>query len=120
MTLHRRIFLFTRSFSFFFAALFPSRSARGFALRGVFALVIAAAFLVAFAGPFGPGSLWAQGGYEDGMAAYEDGDYLRAVKIWRPLAEAGDANAQYGLGKLYETGGGDLARDYARAAKWYR
>jgi hypothetical protein len=35
------------------------------------------------------------------------------------LAEQGDADAQFNLGLMYETGDG-VARDYAEAIKWYR
>ncbi len=56
----------------------------------------------------------------DGFAAYQEGDYERALDIWLPLAEAGDPIAQYNLGKLFEFGGGALRQDYVRAARWYR
>jgi len=68
---------------------------------------------------FGPGSARAQD-YDAGMAAFEAGDYERAVKIWDPLALSGDSTAQYSLGKLFETGNIDLERDYGRAVEWYR
>ncbi len=54
----------------------------------------------------------------DGAAAYEAGDYGEAAHIWRPLAEGGDAMAQFNLGLLYETGRG-VAEDAAEAASWY-
>lgn len=56
----------------------------------------------------------------DGIAAYRQGDYQRARDIWRPLAEQGDAVAQFNLGKLYEFGGGEMRQDYSQAARWYR
>ncbi|MDX1575064.1 MAG: tetratricopeptide repeat protein [Kiloniellales bacterium] len=56
----------------------------------------------------------------DGIAAYRQGDYQRARTIWRGLAEAGDAVAQFNLGKLYEYGGGEVRQDYVEAARWYR
>ena len=49
----------------------------------------------------------------DGAAAYEAGDYGEAAHIWRPLAEGGDAMAQFNLGLLYETGRG-VAEDAPR------
>lgn len=76
-------------------------------------LILSAALL------FGPGSARAQD-YNAGMAAFEAGDFERAVGIWDPLALAGDATAQYSLGKIYETGNMDLERDYGRAVEWYR
>lgn len=56
----------------------------------------------------------------DGIDAYRQGDYQRARDIWLPLAEAGDAVAQFNLGKLYEFGGGGLAKDHSQAVRWYR
>ena len=35
---------------------------------------------------------WA--GLDEGLAAYERGDYATAAREWRPLAEGGDAKAQ--------------------------
>ena len=55
----------------------------------------------------------------DGVAAYEAGDYAGAAKAWRPLAEGGDAMAQFNLGLLHETGRG-VAEDPAEAAAWYK
>ena len=60
---------------------------------------------------------WA--GYYEGLAAYNRGDYETALREWRPLAEQGDATAQYNLGVMYDNGRG-VARDYAEAVKWYR
>lgn len=55
------------------------------------------------------------GPFEDGVAAYKRGDYAAALRFWRPLAEQGDAAAQFNLGLTY-----GLAQDYAEAVKWYR
>ncbi|WP_179954118.1 tetratricopeptide repeat protein [Denitrobaculum tricleocarpae] len=59
-----------------------------------------------------------QASVEDGLAAYKAGRNAEAEKIWTPLAEAGDAVAQYSLGKLYETGANG-APDFEAAARWY-
>lgn len=40
--------------------------------------------------------------YEQGLRAYEDGEYDEAIEKWAPLAEAGDAEAQFRLGVLYQ------------------
>jgi TPR repeat protein len=40
------------------------------------------------------------------MDAWRKGDYSEAVAIWRPLAEAGDADAAYDLGQAYRLGRG--------------
>jgi TPR repeat protein len=44
--------------------------------------------------------------FQDGLDAYDRGDYTTALKEWRPLAEEGDALVQYNLGTLYEMGQG--------------
>jgi uncharacterized protein len=36
--------------------------------------------------------------YDKGVAAYNAGDYATARQEWRPLAEQGDAEAQFSLG----------------------
>ncbi len=47
------------------------------------------------------------------------GDYMTALRLWRPLAAQGYAYAQYNLGGMYREGQG-VPQDYAEAAKWYR
>jgi TPR repeat protein len=59
---------------------------------------------------------WA--GFEAGQLAYQRGDYATALKEWRPLAEQGDAGAQFDLGAMYHDGLG-VTQDYAEAVKWY-
>ncbi len=54
---------------------------------GVLALAIFALAVPANAGQF-----------EDGMAAYNRGDYATTLRLWRPLAEQGDTEAQNNLG----------------------
>jgi len=60
-----------------------------------------------------------QADYESAYAAYEAGDYETAFKELLPLAEAGDAKAQYRLGWMYTEGLG-VQQDYAEAFMWYR
>jgi tetratricopeptide (TPR) repeat protein len=55
----------------------------------------------------------------DAVAAYQRGDYATALRLWHPLAEQGDADAQFHLGVMYESGQGVLRND-AEAIKWYR
>ena len=57
--------------------------------------------------------------YEDGAAAYNEGDYATAKRLWLPLAEAGNADAQTMLGIIYEEGQG-VSQDDAAAVTWYR
>jgi len=55
----------------------------------------------------------------DGVAAYQRGDYVTAVSIFRSLADQGLADAQNNLGSLYANGEG-VTQNYAEAARWYR
>jgi TPR repeat protein len=63
--------------------------------------------VVVFAGP-----------WEDGMAAYSRGDYVPAVRVFRTLAEQGNAKAQNVLGVMFRKGEG-VARNPARAHMWF-
>jgi len=42
--------------------------------------------------------------FQKGFDAYERGDYTTALREWTPLAEQGDADAQYVLGLMYHNG----------------
>jgi len=59
---------------------------------------------------------WAD--FQAGMDANNRGDYATALREWRPLAEQGDAKAQFSFGLLYENGDG-VPRDYTKARQWY-
>jgi hypothetical protein len=61
----------------------------------------------------------ARAGAAEGMAAWRQGDFARALREWEPLAVRGDRVAQFNLGLMYENGQG-VGRDTARAALWYR
>ena len=56
--------------------------------------------------------------FEAGLEAYERGDYVAALNVYRPLAEQGNAQAQYHLGLMYENGHG-MAQDNVEALNWY-
>ena len=56
---------------------------------------------------------------DEAEAAYQRGDYATVIRELRPLAEQGDAEAQYNLGVIYDRGQG-VTQDYAEAVKWYR
>jgi TPR repeat protein len=58
------------------------------------------------------------GPLEDGRAAAARGDYAKALARFTLLAHAGDAQAEYELGRLFEGGLGVKADDKA-AADWY-
>ena len=59
---------------------------------------------------------WAD--YKAGEDAYNRGDYATALREWRPLAERGEALAQYNLGLLYRKGRG-VPQDDVQARQWY-
>ena len=61
----------------------------------------------------------AYAGFQEGLAAYERGEYASALREWRQLADEGDAVAQFGLGHLYAYGQG-VSKDEKHAAQWYR
>lgn len=52
-----------------------------------------------------------------GVDAIHAGDYRQAVRLLRPLAERGDANAQLWLSQLYTNGQG-VKRDRSRGEIW--
>ena len=54
-----------------------------------------------------------------GLEAYDAGDYATAFEAWRPLAEAGDVEAQLALAGLFSDGVG-VPPDHAEAVRWYR
>lgn len=55
----------------------------------------------------------------DAERAYAEGNFAKAVKVYRSLAEQGDAEAQLILGSMYDIGLG-VPQDYMEAVKWYR
>ena len=54
-----------------------------------------------------------------GVDAWAKGDFPRAVGEWRPLAIAGDADAQFNLAQAYKLGRG-VPLDPALAESWFR
>ncbi|MCZ6592664.1 MAG: peptidoglycan-binding protein [Alphaproteobacteria bacterium] len=57
--------------------------------------------------------------FRTGLDAYDRGDFAAALKEWRPLAEQGDARAQFNLGVILFNGQG-LPHDPVEAVEWYR
>ncbi len=69
-------------------------------------------------------NLWTSvmaGTYEEASAAIVHGDYETALKLLRPLAEAGDAEAQASLGDIYHKYEEfrKAGRNLEKALKWY-
>ncbi len=75
-------------------------------------LVAVAALLLAAALP-------ARADFKAGEAAHSRGDFATALRELRPLALAGNAQAQFYLGFIYRNGQG-TREDFAEAVKWYR
>ncbi len=55
---------------------------------------------------------------QKGVTAYTNGDYATALREWTPLAEQGDADAQFNLGQMYFNGQGVL-QDNIYAHMWF-
>jgi len=64
------------------------------------------------------GAAAAQATLEEGLEAYRQHDYVKAVAAWQPLADKGDAEAQYRMGSLYAEGKGVEQND-ATAMTWF-
>lgn len=60
---------------------------------------------------------WAD--YESGVAAFLDGDYATSFQELKPIAEQGNANAQFFLGVMYGMGQG-VPQDYTQSLMWFR
>jgi TPR repeat protein len=74
--------------------------------------LVAAALLIASAASVSAQSVRA------GIDAWQRADYSGAVAIWRPLAEKGDADAQFNLGQAYRLGRG-VPINLAAAKAWF-
>jgi TPR repeat protein len=62
------------------------------------------------------GGLWAD--LDKGLAAYDVGDYETSLSECQPLADEGNAIAQFCVGRLYANGFG-VAMNDALALQWY-
>jgi len=70
-------------------------------------------FVALFSGPLLAGNI------DDGYAAWRDGWYSHALRIWTPLAKQGDAALQFNIGWMYDHGKG-APEDNVVAINWYR
>ncbi|MBI1212160.1 MAG: sel1 repeat family protein [Alphaproteobacteria bacterium] len=80
-------------------------------------LAILFAALTLLLSTLGDGISWADA-FNDGFNAYLKSDYTTAMKILRPLAQAGNKAAALPVGTMYEKGQG-VPQDFAEALKWY-
>jgi uncharacterized protein len=74
--------------------------------------IAAMLLLFSFALPVAAGPL------EDATIAFNRRDYATALRLTRPLAEQGDATAQYNLGVFYDNGLA-VPQDHVRALMWF-
>jgi TPR repeat protein len=77
--------------------------------------IVTRAIIVAVVAAFAASPAWA--GFDEGKAAFDEGDYAAAMAEWMPLAEA--AEARYHISLLFRNGWGVL-RDDTEAARWRR
>ena len=80
-------------------------------MRGVLTLILAASLGLC-------SSIALGGDFQKGWAAYNSLDYAGAKAEWQDLADAGDADAAYGMGMLYGNGFGVDMNDEL-ALKYY-
>lgn len=57
--------------------------------------------------------------FEEGLRAYEDGDYRSALEVFRPLADEDHPMAQHMLGIMRRDGKG-VSQDHGEAVRWLR
>jgi len=55
----------------------------------------------------------------EGVAAYQRGDYVTAMRLLQPLADQGVPLVQFTLGAMYADGKG-TPQDYGQAVTWFR
>lgn len=53
-----------------------------------------------------------------GVEAYRNGDYKTALQEWMPIAEQGNADAQFSVGLIFDRGL-NVIPDYKAAVKWF-
>jgi hypothetical protein len=76
--------------------------------RRLLVFILAFAFGQVLAGPL-----------DSARNAYSNKEYRRAADLYLPLAQGGDATAQFNLGVMYDQGQG-VPRDDQQALYWYR
>ena len=66
---------------------------------------------------FGSVGMSASADFQKGLTAAQNGDFATALREWKPLAEQGNAGAQYNLGLMYVKGEG-VIQDNVYAHLW--
>ncbi len=55
---------------------------------------------------------------DEGVSAYQRGEYATAQRMLLPLAERGEALAQFALSEIYARGSAEVARDPGQSLAW--
>ncbi len=92
-------------------------------MKSVYTILATAVLAVAFnqsalAAPYQMTQQEAEQG-QRGVEAYNAGDYQRALRLWKPLADKGVSIAEHNYGRAYAEGTG-VKRNYKQAAYWYQ
>jgi serine/threonine-protein kinase len=56
---------------------------------------------------------------KQGQAAEGEGDLRTAMRLYREAARGGSGQAAKLLGDIYNTGKGEVPRDYSESLRWY-
>lgn len=91
---------------------YRNRHRRGWADHGPTALIFAGALAAIFSTPANAQD------FDKGLRAYSQKQFVAARAEFQPLAEAGQANAQYYMGAIFGLGRG-VDRDLDRAETWF-
>ena len=75
-------------------------------------------FLICAAALIGLTGVSAAQDVQTGIAAWQAGDYDKAVAAWRPLADAGNADAQFNVAQAYRLGRG-VPQNLNLAEQWF-
>lgn len=60
-----------------------------------------------------------QANFDDGLKAYEDGNYAKAAQIFERLCKDGDTQACFNIGHLYANGSG-VKQNFTRSSKYFK
>ena len=77
----------------------------------LYSAVIALAIFSAFSTP-------SRADFLTGLTLAQQGDFVGALREWKPMAEQGDAEAQYYVGSLFNKGYG-VPQNSKKAFKWF-
>ncbi|MDF2367809.1 hypothetical protein [Sneathiella sp.] len=61
-----------------------------------------------------------QASFEKGQEALDRDDASTAIEEWQPVAQRGDARAQYALGQIFEKGSDGVEADIVEAYAWFK